>query len=43
MAARCTHRLDLDSDHSPFLSAVDDVADIVERTSRMLAAAEPAQ
>jgi pimeloyl-ACP methyl ester carboxylesterase len=43
MAARCTHRLDLDSDHSPFLSAVDDVADIVERTSRTLAAAEPAQ
>lgn len=38
MATRCTHRLDLATDHSPFLSAVDDVADIVESTSRMVAA-----
>ena len=37
MAARCTHRLDLATDHSPFLSAVDDVADVVESTSRMVA------
>lgn len=34
MADRCTHRLDLDTDHSPFLSAVDDTAGIVETVSR---------
>jgi len=43
MAARCTRRLDLDSDHSPFLSAVDDVADIVEATSRTVAESEGAR
>lgn len=30
MAQRCTHRLELDTDHSPFLSAISDTADIIE-------------
>lgn len=30
MAQRCTHRLELDTDHSPFLSAISDMADIIE-------------
>lgn len=38
MAARCTHRLDLDSDHSPFLGAVHDIAGIVETASRAVGA-----
>lgn len=29
MADRCSHRVDLDSDHSPFLSSIDDLAGIV--------------
>lgn len=29
MAARCTRRVDLDTDHSPFISAVDETADII--------------
>lgn len=38
MAARCSHRLDLATDHSPFLSAVDDLADVVATASRTAAA-----
>lgn len=34
MADRCTHRIELDTDHSPFLSATDDMADIVETVAR---------
>lgn len=29
LASRCTHRVDLDTDHSPFVSAVGELADIV--------------
>jgi hypothetical protein len=29
MAERCTNRVDLDTDHSPFLSATNDVADVI--------------
>jgi pimeloyl-ACP methyl ester carboxylesterase len=29
LAARCTHRVDLDTDHSPFVSATADLADII--------------
>lgn len=29
LAARCTHRVDIDTDHSPFVSAVDELADII--------------
>ena len=31
MAARCTRQVDLDADHSPFVSAVSEVADLLER------------
>lgn len=34
MAARCTHRIDLDTDHSPFISDVIATADIVESIAR---------
>ena len=34
MAARCTTSIDLDTDHSPFLSMVSETADILERISR---------
>lgn len=34
MAARCTHRVDLDTDHSPFLSTIDDLADVLEPIAR---------
>ncbi|MFK7917307.1 MAG: alpha/beta hydrolase [Ilumatobacter sp.] len=34
MAARCTHRIDLDTDHSPFISDVSTTADIVESIAR---------
>ncbi len=37
MAARCANRVDLDTDHSPFLSAVTSLADIVEAASRAVA------
>lgn len=37
MAKRCTHQLELDTDHSPFLSRVDDVAGIVETLARSVA------
>lgn len=38
MAQRCAHRLELDTDHSPFLSATDDMADIVETVARAVGA-----
>lgn len=38
MASRCTHRVDLDTDHSPFLSATGDLADIIETVARREAA-----
>ena len=38
MADRCTHRLELDTDHSPFLSAIDDMAGIVETAARAVGA-----
>jgi hypothetical protein len=31
MAARCDEQIDIDTDHSPFLSATDLVADHLER------------
>lgn len=31
LAGRCRHRIDLDTDHSPFLSAVDATADVIHR------------
>jgi hypothetical protein len=34
MAERCSHRRDLDTDHSPFLSAVGPTADIIEQIVR---------
>ncbi len=34
MASRCTHRLDLDTDHSPFFSDVDAITDIVSDIAR---------
>ncbi len=34
MADRCTHRIELDTDHSPFLSDVDAMADIVADIAR---------
>lgn len=34
MAARCTHSIDLDCDHSPFLSRTDDVADLLAAIAR---------
>jgi pimeloyl-ACP methyl ester carboxylesterase len=33
-AQRCTNRVELDTDHSPFMSAVDDLAAIMEATAR---------
>jgi pimeloyl-ACP methyl ester carboxylesterase len=33
-ARRCTNRVELDTDHSPFISAVDDVAAILEAITR---------
>lgn len=30
MAARCTNRIDLDTDHSPFVSAIDDLATVID-------------
>ena len=38
MAARCSHRIELDTDHSPFLSATDDMAGIVETVARAVGA-----
>lgn len=38
MAQRCTHRIDLDTDHSPFVSAVGDMADIVAHITDHIAA-----
>lgn len=29
LATRCTHRVDIDTDHSPFISAVDELADVI--------------
>jgi hypothetical protein len=34
MAARCTEQVDIDTDHSPFISAVTEVADLLERIAR---------
>ena len=34
MAARCGEQIDIDTDHSPFLSAIDAVADHLERIAR---------
>lgn len=34
MADRCTHRRDLDTDHSPFMSAIGDTAEIIEGLAR---------
>ncbi len=34
MAARCTEQIDIDTDHSPFISAVTEVADLLERIAR---------
>lgn len=34
MAQRCMHRLELDTDHSPFLSAISDMTDIIENVAR---------
>ncbi|MEP4648950.1 MAG: alpha/beta fold hydrolase, partial [Ilumatobacter sp.] len=34
MAARCTHRIELDTDHSPFMSDVDAMTDIVSDIAR---------
>jgi 3-methyladenine DNA glycosylase/8-oxoguanine DNA glycosylase len=34
MAARCGHVVELDTDHSPFLSMVGPTADVVERVVR---------
>jgi pimeloyl-ACP methyl ester carboxylesterase len=33
LAARCTHQIDLDTDHSPFLSRPSELAEILERIS----------
>lgn len=38
MADRCTNRVELDTDHSPFLSATDDMAGIVETVARAVGA-----
>jgi pimeloyl-ACP methyl ester carboxylesterase len=34
MAARCTHHVDVDTDHSPFISAITEVADVLEQIAR---------
>lgn len=34
MAARCTQQVDVDTDHSPFVSAVAEVADVLEQIAR---------
>lgn len=34
MAARCTEQVDIDTDHSPFISAVTEVADVLDRIAR---------
>ena len=34
MAQRCTNHVDLDTDHSPFISAVEATADIIEEAAR---------
>lgn len=34
MAARCTERVDIDTDHSPFISAVNQVADVLDGIAR---------
>lgn len=34
MAARCTHTVELETDHSPFASAVSETADVLERLAR---------
>lgn len=34
MAQRCADQVDIDTDHSPFISAVADVADVLERIAR---------
>ena len=34
MAARCTDHVDIDTDHSPFISAVTEVADVLEQIAR---------
>lgn len=39
MAGRCTHRVDIDTDHSPFISAVGATADVLERLARATEAA----
>jgi pimeloyl-ACP methyl ester carboxylesterase len=39
MADRCTQRVDIDTDHSPFVSAVGATADVLERISRSMEAA----
>ena len=33
MAARCDTRVDIDTDHSPFVSAVNELADVLERSA----------
>ncbi len=37
MAARCTHAIDLDCDHSPFLSRTDELADLLAEIARSAA------
>ena len=41
MAERCGEVVTLDTDHSPFMSATTDVADVIERVARAAAAEAP--